>query len=108
MNHIEELEPAQIEDLERVAYLMGDNERAALLGMIVELKQELLDLQYKLDDYPSEKQMNQEAQDLQHLKEFFYECFQRLDGHYPCPEFSSDYDKGVIFEAIERGEEVKE
>ena len=46
MNHIEELEPAQIEDLERVAYLMGDNERAALLGMIVELIQELLELPY--------------------------------------------------------------
>ena len=40
-------------------------------------------------------------------KAFFYDCFERLSAHYPCPEVTSDYDCGVIFDAIERGEEVR-
>ena len=40
------------------------------------------------------------------FKEFFYDCFARLAGHYPAPDVSSDYDKSVIFAAIEKGEEL--
>ena len=36
-------------------------------------------------------------------KQFFEDCFERLAGHYPCPSVTSDYDKSVIFEAIEKG-----
>ena len=36
-------------------------------------------------------------------KDFFFDCFARLAGHYPCPSVTSDYDKSVIFEAIEKG-----
>lgn len=32
------------------------------------------------------------------------ELFARLAGHYPAPSVSSDYDKSVIFAAIEKGE----
>ena len=39
-------------------------------------------------------------------KEFFYDCFARLAGEYPAPSVSNDYDKSVIFAAIERGEEL--
>ena len=35
--------------------------------------------------------------------QFFHECFARLDGHYPCPSITSDYDKSVIFDAIGKG-----
>ena len=77
---------------------------AELFARIDELTAERDALQEELDDMPSKAQQNQDAQDLEHLKRFFYDCFERLAGHYPCPEFSSDYDKSVIFEAIERGE----
>ena len=53
---------------------------------------------------PSDAQMNKDALDLENLKEFFYDCFNRLAGHYPCPEWTSDYDKSIIFEAIEKSE----
>jgi len=33
-------------------------------------------------------------------RDFFDECFERLDGHYPCPSITSDYDQSVIFDAI--------
>ena len=37
-------------------------------------------------------------------KEFFNECFEHLGDCYPCPSVTSDYDKSIIFEAIEKGE----
>lgn len=43
--------------------------------------------------------------DYELYKQFFFDCFERLNGHYPCPSVTSDYDKGVIFKAIKRGEE---
>lgn len=36
-------------------------------------------------------------------KDFFENCFTRLNGHYPCPEVTSDYYCSVIFDAIENG-----
>lgn len=95
------LEPAEAE---RIAYAEGFTMAAELFARIDELTAERDALQEELDDMPSKAQQNQDAQDLEHLKRFFYDCFERLAGHYPCPEFSSDYDKSVIFEAIERGE----
>lgn len=95
----------QLEDLERLLYAQGQTEVASLLGKIIEMQSTIDELQNKLDDLPSEAQMNQDAQDLQYLKEFFYSCFDRLGSRYPCPEFSSDYDKGIIYEAIEKGSE---
>ena len=98
-------------DAERMAYSEGFVTAAKLFARIADLEaerdalqDELDDLQAELDDIPSEKERNQDATDLTELKEFFYECFNRLPGHYPCPSWSSDYDKSVIFEAIEKGE----
>lgn len=96
------LEPSEAE---RIAYAEGFTMAAELFARIDELTAERDALQEELEDMPSKAQQNQDAQDLEHLKRFFYDCFERLAGHYPCPEFSSDYDKNVIFEAIERGEE---
>lgn len=95
----------QLEDLERLLYAQGQTEVASLLGKIIEMQSTIDELQNELDDLPSRKQLDQDAQDLQYLKEFFYSCFDRLGAHYPCPEFSSDYDKSVIYEAIEKGSE---
>jgi hypothetical protein len=44
-------------------------------------------------------------EDRNNYREFFFDCFSRLDGAYPCPSVTSDYDKGIIFEAIEGGAE---
>jgi len=38
--------------------------------------------------------------DYDDFREFFHDCFARLDGHYPCPSVTNDYDKSVIFDAI--------
>ena len=93
-------------EAERIAYSEGFTMAAELFARIAELEAERDALQAELDDIPSLKEREQDAQDLEHLKQFFYDCFARLAGHYPCPEFSSDYDKSVIFAAIERGEEL--
>ena len=97
-------------EAERLAYSEGFTMAAELFARIAELEAERDALAEELEDLkdsqPDPRQVQQDAQDLEHLKQFFYDCFARLAGHYPCPEFSSDYDKGVIFAAIERGEEL--
>ena len=92
-----------IEERERLAYAEGFTETAALLGQLDDTERERDAMQYELDDIPSEAQRNQDAEDLENLKRFFYDCFERLVGHYPTPSWTSDYDKNVIFEAIEKG-----
>jgi hypothetical protein len=76
-----------IEEQERAAYMAGDTRAAELLAQIAQLEAERDAL---AEEY----------------KEFFFDCFARLAGHYPAPDISSDYDKGVIFAAIEKGEEL--
>jgi hypothetical protein len=94
------------EEQERAVYIAGDIRTADLLDQIQELEKERDALRYELDSIPSEEERNQDSIDLEDLKRFFYDCFERLGAHYPCPEFSSDYDKNVIFEAIAKGEGV--
>ncbi len=94
-----------LEERERFAYMAGDNQTASLLGDVLDLEDERNTLQNQLDDIPNEDERNRDARDLELLKDFFYECFRRLNGHYPCPDWSSDYDKSVIFDAIEKGEQ---
>lgn len=92
-----------IEERERLAYAEGYTEAAALLGQLDDTERERDELTGQLDEIPSEAQRNQDAEDLENLKRFFYDCFERLAGVYPCPSWTSDYDKSVIFEAIEKG-----
>ena len=91
-------------DAERMAYSEGFVTAAELFARIADLEAERDALQAELDDIPSEKERDRDAQDLQSHKEFFFECFQRLAGHYPCPSVTSDFDKSVIYDAIEKGE----
>lgn len=94
-------------EAERLAYAEGFTGTAELFKRIAELEAERDELMRELeevrDQIPDPKQYIQDQQDLEHLKQFFYACFERLPGVYPCPEFSSDYDKSVIFDAIEKG-----
>lgn len=92
-----------IEERERLAYAEGFTETAKVLATLDDTERERDELTATLEDIPSEAQRNQDAEDLENLKQFFYDCFERLAGVYPCPSWTSDYDKNVIFEAIEKG-----
>lgn len=94
------------EERERLAYAEGFTETAALLGELSDLEQERDTLTEELEE--TEVFTEELQQELKALREFFSDCFERLAGHYPCPSVTSDYDKNVIFEAIERGEGVTE
>lgn len=79
----------------------GDYEKAALfyaLADAIDLLEEQTD---KIKDLEKETESRAEYSA---YKEFFEDCFARLDGHYPCPEVTSDYDCSIIFDAIEKGE----
>lgn len=91
------------EELERAAYVAGDAKTAELLARIAELEKENEELEDKAAD-DSLSEWNRCNGDAEQYKEFFHDCFYRLIGHYRAPDVSSDYDKSVIFEAIERGE----
>lgn len=102
------LDRLQASEAESLAYSEGYPGTAKLYGRIADLEAERDILIGQLEDIPSEKERDRDAQDLEHLKSFFYDCFQALAAHYPCPEWSSDYDKSVIFDAIRKGEEAIE
>jgi hypothetical protein len=101
-----------IEEQERAAYLAGDTRTAELLAQIVQLEAERDQLAEELEKVQdaaaddSLKHWEKENGNPDDFKEFFYDCFARLAGHYPAPDVSSDYDKSVIFAAIEKGEEL--
>ena len=96
------------EELERIAYANGDTTHADLLARIAELEAEVENLEEQLSDAQADSLSEWERNNgpASEYKEFFYDCFQRLAGHYPCPSVTSDYDKSIIFAAIERGERV--
>ena len=85
MNHLH-----TIEEQETAAYMAGDTRTADLLARMAELEAQVLELEDKLAEYD--------------YVQFFNGCFERLKGHYPNPSISSDYDKSVIFAAIEDSE----
>ncbi len=102
-----------LDELERAAYMAGDTQLAAGLAAIDDLGNVLNDADLTLDrmietqiDEKLDKAVNDNCPDYAAYKQFFEDCFQRLDGHYPCASVTSDYDRSVIFDAIERGEGV--
>jgi outer membrane murein-binding lipoprotein Lpp len=101
------------EEQERAAYMAGDTRAAELLAQIAQLEAERDALAEELEkaqdaaaDDSLERWQNKYGS-AEEYKEFFFDCFARLAGHYPAPEVSSDYDKGVIFSAIGKGEEAE-
>lgn len=93
-------------EAERIAYSEGFKMAADLFARIADLEAERDALRAELDDMPSERERDRDAQDLENLKEFFYDCFKRLAGNYSCPSWSSDYDKSVIYDAIDKAEQT--
>lgn len=99
-------------EAERIAYAEGFTMAAELFARIAELEAERDHLAEELeaakdaaaDD--SLKYWEKENGPAEEYKEFFLDCFARLAGHYPDPDISSNYDKSLIFAAIEKGEEL--
>lgn len=102
-----DLQTLPADEAERIAYAEGFTGTAALFARIADLEAEVLKLENELEDARSDslsrwEQNNGPAYD---YVQFFMDCFERLAGHYPAPSITSDYDKSVIFDAIERGED---
>jgi hypothetical protein len=93
--------PAFLEELAQKAYINGDTEKAEMLSTIAELITLNETLEEKADELES---LEKKTEDFKAYKGFFEDCFLRLNGRYPCPSVTSDYDCNVIFEAIEKGE----
>ena len=100
-------------EAERIAYAEGFTMAAELFARIAELEAERDQLVEELENLKDEaaddslKHWENENGNPDDFKEFFYDCFARLAGHYPAPDISSDHDKSVIFAAIEKGEEAE-
>ena len=96
-----------IQDQEQLAYLTGDVRTADLLAQIVELEEKVRVLEDQIEDTMTLEEWEKRNGPAYDYVQFFQECFERLSGHYPCPSVTSDYDKSIVFDAIERGEEAK-
>lgn len=92
-------------EAERLAYAEGFTGTAELFGRIDALEDQVAALEDQLEHAKSDslsewEKRNGPAYD---YVQFFNACFDRLAGVYPCPSITSDYDKSVIFDAIEKG-----
>ena len=96
-------------EAERLAYAEGFTMAAELFARIAELESERDALAEELEavkDAAADDSLTHWEKyngNPDQYKEFFYDCFARLAGEYPVPSVSNDYDKSVIFEAIEKG-----
>lgn len=96
-------------EAERLAYSEGFTMAAELFTRIAALTAERDQLAEELEQVKDEAadaslaRWEKENGPADAYKEFFFDCFDRLAGHYPCPSVTSDYDKSVIFKVIEKG-----
>ena len=90
------------------AYLDGNIELADALARIAELEAEVEALENAANNVVTLESWEENNGPAKEYYEFFHDCFARLNDHYPCPSVTSDYDKSVIFEAIEKGEGAAE
>ena len=101
-------------EAETLAYAEGFTLAAELFARIAELEAQVKQLTDELDDIEDKARddsltrWEDENGPAEAYKDFFFSCFERLAGHYPCPSVTSDYDQSVIFDAIEKGETVTE
>lgn len=100
-----DLQTLPADEAERIAYAEGFTGTAALFARIADLEAQILTLENQLDDarHDSLSRWERNNGPAYDYVQFFTGCFERLNGHYPAPSITSDYDKSVIFDAIERG-----
>ena len=89
------------------AYIEGNTELADALARITELEAEVEEMQQEIDDIESLDHWERRNGPADYYKEFFDDCFDRLEKHYPAPSVTSDYDKSVIFDSIDFAEEAR-
>ena len=93
-------------ELERAAYMAGNTQLAEAMARIAELELQVEALENAADaadDVLTLASWEIENGPAEEYYQFFHDCFERLAGNYPCPSVTSEYDKSVIFEAIEKG-----
>jgi DNA-binding ferritin-like protein (Dps family) len=100
-------------ELERSAYMTGNTALAALYDTAQTMEQieNSLSRQMTVDDLIGEgletyvdTQVDEQCPNYAEYKQFFDDCFERLNDHYPCPSVTSGYDCSVIFDAIAKGD----
>ena len=96
--------PETLAELERVAYITGDTGTADMLAAIIEGVEAI----YAADDVETLDMWEKENGPASEYRDFFTCCFDNLGAHYPCASITSDYDQGVIFQAIRLGEEARD
>lgn len=94
-------DPELLLEKSNIADNAGDSEKAALYLAV----SKLLEVVEKHEDTIEylEKDIKR-MHDYSRYVEFFNDCFSRLNGHYPCPSVTSDYDCSIVLGAIEKGE----
>jgi hypothetical protein len=99
---------SQVTGLEQAcndAYMAGNTALYSILGQALELEDEQ---SKRIEELEDQTEFTAELQgEMAALQGFFEECFNSLEVYYPCPSYSNDYDKSVIFEAIQLGEEYR-
>lgn len=108
MSHIDFTNPDVIAEIERKAYAENAPALAEVLAALHDALQQVEHLEAIIEETETLDKWERKNGSADSYKEFLYDCFERLNGHYPCPDVTSDYDKGVIFQAIERGEAAKD
>lgn len=101
-------DPDVIAELERRAYTEGAPALAEVLAALHDALQRINEIEALIDDTETLAQWERKNGPADSYKEFFYESFYRLNRSYPGPSVTNEYDKGVIFQAIERGEAAKD
>ncbi len=100
--------PDVIAELERRAYAENAPALAEVLAALHDALQRINELETQIDDTETLAQWERKNGPVYNYVQFFLGCFERLNGHYPCPSVTNDYDCSVVFEAIARGEEARE
>ena len=94
-------DPELLHEKSNIADNAGDIEKAALYLAVAKLLETVEKHEDTIEDL--EKDIKR-MPDYSRYVEFFNACFARLNGHYPCPSVTSDYDCAIVLDAIEKGE----
>lgn len=100
--------PDVIAELERRAYAENAPALAEILAALHDALQRIDELETQIGDTETLADWERKNGPAYDYVQFFLGCFERLNGHYPCPSVTNDYDCCAVFDAIERGEEAKD
>ena len=92
----------EISEQARAAMNSGDDKLASILDALISLREMVEQQEDKMEELKRDSLASWENENgpAGEYMAFFFACFDHLDGHYPCPSITSDYDQSVIFDAI--------